>query len=205
MTDRPTKKAKAPPAAPNEAILHEAALEYLAARAASVAQMKRVLARKIDNWGRRATRAGVDAEAVESDAARARQHIEDVLARLRRSGLIDDAKFARQRAGSLNRAGKSSRAIAFDLAQRGVSREIVRESVASDGASDLLAAVTLTRKKRLGPFARSSDESPTRETKRKWLGALARAGFSMSVAERALRMDREAAEELLRSSKPLGW
>lgn len=197
------RRVKVPPA-PDATSLHEAALAYLSQRPSSVAQMKRVLGRRVSAWGRRAARAGAEEAEVASAAARARTAIEEVLARLQRSGLLDDGTFAKQRAASLTRAGKSRRAVAFDLAQRGISDEVAREHVPTDAETELAAAVTFTRKRRLGPFAKTS-VSMRDDEHRRALGALARAGYSFSTAERALRLDRETAEEILRRVRPVGW
>lgn len=57
---------------------------------------------------------------------------------------------------------------------------------------DVVAGCAYARRKRVGPFSRSA--SPDRQ---KELGAMARAGFSFTVAKRVLAMEREAADELL--------
>ena len=49
-----------------------------------------------------------------------------------------------------------------------------------------------------GPFAREEHDREDREAHRKALGAMARAGFGFDVCDRALRMDREAAEVRIR-------
>lgn len=189
----------APP--PTQNALHEAALGYLSLRPSSVAQLQRVLHRRIDAWARRAERAGGEETEIESGAARARESARAVLERLRASGLLDDAKFAKDRVERLTRSGKSRRAITFDLAKKGVASDAARAAIPQDAATELGAAVAFTRKKRLGAFVRDADAEIDPKVRRRWLGALARAGYSFSVADRALRMDRHAAEELLRDMR----
>lgn len=188
-------------------MLHEAALDYLSRRSASVRQIQTVLGRRIDAWTRRAERAGLDEVTIAEAAGRARDRIAPVVDRLRGSGLLNDATFAAQRASRLNRAGKSRRAITFDLATKGVDAAIVREAVATDDASELVAAVVLAKKKRLGPFAREAptDRDEAAKAKQRALGALARAGYGFGIADRVLRMDRETAEGLLHEAAPPGW
>lgn len=182
------RAANAPPPPPlTQAVLHEAALEYLTHRSASVAQMKKVLARRIAAWARRA---GEDADPSGPEAA-----ADAVIARLLASGLLNDAAYAERRAGALTRAGKSRRAVAFDLATKGVAAETARAAVPQDAETELAAAAALMRKKRMGPYARAE---PDEKTKKRWLGAFARGGFSFSTAQRALRLSREAADEVLR-------
>lgn len=165
--------------------LHEAALAYLARRPATVVMMTRVLQRKVMKKG-----ADVD------DAA---ETIRAVVARLVEAGLINDSTFASTRARRLSREGRSSRAIAAHLAQKGVRTEVARSVIDRDG--DLDAALVLTKKRRIGPFRR--EELVDAVAKQKELGVLARAGFDRSTAERALRLDREEAEERLGARKSL--
>ncbi|MBX3231359.1 MAG: RecX family transcriptional regulator [Labilithrix sp.] len=184
---------------PTQAAVHEWALAYLTNRPASVAEMRRVLARRIDGWARRARKAEVDAEAIEAGAHTARERAEAVIERLQASGLLDDVTYAKHRAERLAREGKSRRAVSFDLAKRGIASELARASIDQDPATELAAAASLLRKKRIGAFSRKATAEIDARERQRWLGALARAGYSFSTAERALRLDREAAEELLRS------
>lgn len=186
------------PASLSEATLHEAALAYLTHRPASVAQMRRVLARKIATWARRASKTSEDESATSAAVARAESAAAAVVASLRTSGLLDDARFAEQRAGRLTRAGKSRRAVELSLVKSGVGTTLARDASSSDADTELAAAVMHTRKKRMGAFARDVEAASDPKVRRRWLGSLARAGYSFGVAERALRMDREAAEDLLR-------
>lgn len=178
---------------PTQFALHEAALAYLTHRSASVAQMRKVLKRRIASWARRAAEGDVEAGVASAEAA-----AEAVIARLVASGLLNDAAYAERRAEALTRAGKSRRAVAFELARKGVAPETARAATPQDGETELAAAAALMRKKRLGPYSRTS-EPPDEKTKRRWLGAFARGGFSLSTAQRVLRMDRDAADALLRT------
>ena len=68
----------------------------------------------------RLTRAGVEvAEA------------EKTLAALRERGLLDDSRFAAQRAAVLAERGRGDAAIRFELERQGVSAEVIDEAVAS--------------------------------------------------------------------------
>jgi regulatory protein len=201
----PTRpKAREAGPAPSRDALHEAALAYLTRSGASAAQVRRVLERRVAAWARRAARTR-DPELVDADAARSREAIDAIVARFREVGLLDDAAFAKSRAESMARSGRSRRAIAARLAAKGVAAETVREALspADDRDRELVAALTLARKRRLGPFAREREDgtAPDRDELRlahqKALAALARAGFDWKTAERALRMDLpEAADHL---------
>lgn len=191
---------------PTTELLREAALAYLARRPASVAQLRTVLTRRVDAWARAAAQDGQDPADIEALATRAREAAATLLERFSANGLLDDAAFATHRAARLSRAGRSRRAIAADLAHKGVAQETARAALPTDATAELTSAVTLTRKRRLGPFARDPETAEGHDAFRRALGVLARAGFSHDVASRALKMDREAAEELLRGGGHVtGW
>jgi regulatory protein len=192
-----------PGAAPTQASLHEAALAYLARGAATADSVTKTLERRTSNWARRALRSGQDAERVAESAAVARDLIAEIVARLREVGLVNDATFAENRARRMSSAGRSRRAISAHLAHKGVDAATVREAVPHDAGSELAAALTFARKRRIGPFADDAPEGrdAKREVDRKALGAMARAGFDWNVCERVMRLDRESADELLQARR----
>jgi regulatory protein len=181
---RPPRK---PPATPTDSNLHEAALAHLARYATTRAGLLRVLDRRIARWA--ASEAGdTDAATTARAAARA------VVDRLVASGAVSDAAFAQSRARSLQRAGKSARAISAHLSAKGVPATLATDTLHPDPEHELAAAIIHARRRRLGPFRTTA---PTPETHRRELASLARAGFTQSIASRALRLDRDDAEALI--------
>ena len=178
MADHPLPK-------PDDASLHEAALRYLARYAASRVGVTRVLDRRVARWAREA--AGVEPEQVLELRAAVRR----VVDRLEKSGLINDALYAASRARSLTKAGRSRRAVAAHLGARGIGGAVAAEALPQSEEDELAACIILVRRRRLGPFAAEGREVD----RMKALGVLARAGFAQSVAQRALDMDIEEAEE----------
>ena len=175
------------PAVPTPASLHEAALNYLARFAATEAGLRAVLNRRIDRWAR----ATAEADPAPRVAA-LKQDARQIAARLVASGLIDDAAFALSRATGLLRAGRSRRAVAAKLVEKGVGGELARAALPDDPDAELNAALVLARKRRIGPFRRGDTPDPA--GKRRELAVLARAGFPQPVAARALAMGAEEAE-----------
>lgn len=165
LDDRPARKA---PRRISVDYLQRAAMHYLERYSAPAAQLRHVLQRKV----------AVSCRHHGDDPARFAGMLDDVVARCIASGLVDDRRFAEARAATLRRNGRSSRAIAARLSAKGVARELVTE--ASEGTEDeeLAAARLAARRKRLGPWARG-DRAADRQ---KHLAALARAGFSMTIA-----------------------
>jgi regulatory protein len=170
----------------DEAALHQGALDYLAHYASSAANLRRVLLRRI------ARAAGSGADAAAADA---------VVARIVKSGLIDDRAYAAQAAASLHRRGVSSQGIRARLAAKGVETGHAAAALAALGAPrarDIAAACALVRRRRLGPLRAAASRAALLERD---LGALARAGFPLDVARLVLRaadadaLDRLASED----------
>ncbi|KKX27064.1 recombination regulator RecX [Rhizobium sp. LC145] len=105
---------------------------------------------------------------------------------------LDDNAYAEISTRSGMRGGKSKRAIAQKLSQKGVARTTIAAAVAD--ADDLYAAVVLARKRALGPF-RKADLDEKRKAKE--LSAFARAGFGFEIGRKVFEMSLEDAEEAL--------
>jgi regulatory protein len=182
------------PAPPDTSSLREAALTYLARYAATEAALRRVLAKRIDQWARSQT----DPDQAAPIATAAREAIEGVIATLVRAGAVSDASFAEARARTLLRAGRSRRAIQAGLVAKGVSPELAHSAAGDDVGTELAAALILTRRRRIGPF-RAIEPEDLMAVRRKELGMLARAGFARDTAEQALNMDAAEAERRIRA------
>ena len=176
---------------PTAESLHDAALNYLARYAATEAGLTRVLNRRIARW---LAEQQDDPEAAAAAASIARAAAREVVTRLVSSGAVNDATFAGARARSLSRAGKSQRAIAAHLSQRGVAQVLVAEALPTDDDDELAAALIHARRRRAGPYG---NPETTPEATRRVLASFARAGFSQGVAASALRMERDEAEALI--------
>jgi len=168
--------------------LQNAAEHYLARFATSTENLRRVLMRKV--WR--------SAQVHETDADKGAAHVEEIIARCRDLGYLDDQAYADMRVRGLRGRGVSARMIRQRLKEKGIEAETADAAVTrfddEDGGHepDFQAAVRLARRRRLGPF----DMTGTREERReKQLAALARAGFGYDVARRVI--EAPSAEELL--------
>ena len=187
--------------------MHDAALVYLSRYAATRAGLLRVLERRIAKW--KASEAGD-----QDRAGEARETARAVVARLAASGAVNDAAFAQARTRTLQRAGKSNRAISAHLSSKGVRGDpdaSGREGGPPEGGppeggppeggpreggppDELGAAAIHIRRRRLGPFRTRTETS---ETRMKELATLARAGFPHGIAAAALRLSLAEAEALI--------
>jgi regulatory protein len=177
---------------PDEASLREAALNYLARYSTTEVGLRRVLLRRVDLWARQA--GGEDG--ANERAAAARASVPRIVARLVELGLLNDAAFAENRARGLALSGRSRRAITARLMAKGIDPERARTAMPEDVADELVSALILARKRRIGPFRKTEDADRNKE-----LGVLARAGYPRDVALRALAMEAEQAEEAIRVAR----
>ena len=129
-------------------------------------------------------------EAITEDQVRALA--EAAVAFGRTVNALDDIAYAEIRTRSSARAGKSRKAIARTLVQKGIDREIATEAVQE--TDDLKAAVIYARRRAFGPFRRVEIDE---RQKAKELSAFARQGFSFDIGARLVRMELDEADQIL--------
>lgn len=156
--------------------LEEMALAYVARFATTQAKLRGYLQRKLRERG------------WEGDGA---PPIDELVRRYVELGYVDDATWARMKAGSLSRRGYGARRIGEALGQGGVEEEL-REEFAPDEATERQAALVLARRRRFGPFAALPADRPQRE---KHLAAMLRAGHRLDIARRIVDADDPEAAE----------
>ncbi|TPP04668.1 regulatory protein RecX [Rhizobium glycinendophyticum] len=107
---------------------------------------------------------------------------------------LDDENYAQLRSASAARSGKSVRAVARKLAEKGIERAIIEEALAE--MDELRAAVVYARKKAFGPFRRPDVDADDKRWGKE-IASFARQGFGFELAKRVIEMDRDEAEEML--------
>ena len=158
--------------------LKDATLHYLGRYAASTGRLRQVFLRRIRN----------SAKVHDFEPEPLLEELERVIAMLTRTGLLNDTSFAEGRVRSLNRRGGSRRQIAAKLAGAGVARATATEALAGLEEempdAEFAAAMAYAKRRRLGVYRAQIDATP--ERRRKDLMAMARAGFALDLARRAL-------------------
>ena len=173
--------------------LENAAFYYLSRYASSAGNLRRVLKSKVRR------RLGADAE-IPPEAWR---WVSDAVAKCVRLGLVDDREYGRTKIRSLLRSGKSLRQIRAYLGAKLLDGELIDDLLAEqagpDGAIELKAAMTFSKRRRLGPFAQARKESVEAQKARrqKALGAFSRAGFPFPLAKLILESESLAELETL--------
>ena len=121
----------------------------------------------------------------DTDVEACTQLVGDLIRRYLKSGILNDDIYAQTQAASMNRRGVSLHVIRARLLQKAVSSDIIDGALAvlagEVGQPDLAAAIVYARKRRLGPYRRDTGKP---ENLDKELAALARSGFSYSLALR---------------------
>ena len=170
----PRKRPASKPTGPRPvtaSYLRKAALHYISGRAASAAMARQTLQRRAKR------RLGVRALDPAIVAL-----IEAAIAELLHLGLLDDAKFAEVRTATLVRKGLSRNRVAQGLRAKGIDKETIEKAVGGD-IDELAQARRFVERKRLGQLRRGGI---TPESRKRDLGALARAGFGFAIAAQAL-------------------
>lgn len=167
------------PAVATNAELEKSALAYLERFDATAETLRRVLLRKVR---RSASAHGTNAE-------EGREFVEELIERYQRSGIVSDVRYSATMASGMRAKGASIRAISHKLQARGVAEDVIREALDSediDEETELDAARTFARRRKLGPFSKVADKNVRR---RRDFAALARAGFRLDVVRAVLDQD----------------
>ena len=127
--------------------------------------------------------------------------VERLVQRFLEAGVLDDARYARQRVESLRTRGTSRAMICARLAAKGLSKADIEAALAVEPEGsleqgDFLAAVTYAKRRRLGPFRPEGRQ----ERRERDLAALARQGFDYDTARQVI--DCGDAEDLLAELSP---
>jgi regulatory protein len=185
MTGEPRKRRgyerreKPAPRPLTAARLDELALSYVARFATSAGKLRDYLRRKLRERGWEGREDG----AAEPD-------VSGIVARFVELGYIDDAVFARAKAGGLLRRGYGERRVEQALGAAGIAEE---DRSRASKAEARQAALVMARKRRFGPFGSEPLDRPRRE---KQLSAMLRAGHPLESARNLVNAASIEAAEL---------
>jgi regulatory protein len=164
---------------------------YIERFATTAAHLRRVLVRRAE----RARRAhGGDPQEISG-------WIDQVLEKFVRLKLVDDLRYAADRAASLRRLGRGPGRIRALLAAKGVPRamvdRVIKETSETPSGTDasLAAALAYAKRRRFGVFGKAAADKLERvKQQTRELAALGRAGFSYVIARRALNGEGDDSE-----------
>ncbi len=129
--------------------------------------------------------------------------VDQLISRFIEIGLLDDLHFAKVQVVSFRRRGLSERVMRARLLKKGLSIEVVNESLAHIECDledpELIAAIIFSRKRRLGLFREPADK--LNRSLEKDLAKLARAGFSYHTAKQVIGAEtKEELEEMVENN-----
>lgn len=160
--------------------LERSALYYLERYDSSSGHLRRLLRRKI------LLSARVHGTDPEEGAAAA----ERLIARLTELGLLDDARYARERVRSLLARGNSAAMVRAKLRAKSLPAELIETALAEDEnggpGRELRAALRYARRRRLGPYRLERRPGERAERRERDLAALGRQGFDYETARRVV-------------------
>jgi regulatory protein len=181
---------------PTTEYLSNVALFYLGRYAASEASLRRVLTNKLRRAAMSHTEFSHDTEKQSS----LRNDIETIIEKHRKTGILNDAAYASTKINSMRRQGRSRSYIRNKLGQKGIKSQHVAEGLEEiDGVdtdpseAEMSAALAFVKRKRLGSFRKSNITAgkSAEDLRKKDFAALARAGFSFAIAQKALGKNNE--------------
>ena len=177
------RRERRPPKPLDEAKLEKLALAYVARFATSAGKLEQYLKRKLRERGWPGRDEGADGPDIAA-----------LVQRYRERGYVDDAAYAKARAGDLLRRGYGANRVRQALGQAGIG-ESVRDQVAPGEAAKRRAALHLARKRGFGPFALQPAD---REKREKHVAAMLRAGHTFDHTRAVLdAQDKDAVEQWL--------
>ena len=169
-------RAKRRPLKATDQALERAAQRYLERYDTASGHLRRLLLAKVTLSARLY---GTDPEAGAAT-------VERLLQRFLKAGILDDRRFAEARLRSLRAKGCSQAMVRARLSAKGISAALIDEVLATElgrtEESDLAAALTYAKRRRLGPF-RLVDREGRRDRD---LAALGRQGFSYQTAKQVI-------------------
>ena len=124
--------------------------------------------------------------------------IEQTIDQCSQLGYLDDRQFAVTLALGHRRQGRSQVVIRQHLRQHALGDDIITQALAEADENstngELQAAIRFAQRRRLGPFAQRCSGhhllNDHYKRKKRDLGAMARAGFSMAISQRVLDHDK---------------
>ena len=150
-------------------------LYYLKRFESSVANLRAVLQRRVNDYAR---------QDKDFDRHEAMAWIEEILSDFQRFGYLNDERYSELKIKDYLAAGKSPRYIHGKHRKKGIDENIITELLSQQDYDPYEAALRLARKKHIGPYSPSEEIRKERRTKD--MAVLARAGFDYEVVVRVI-------------------
>lgn len=157
-----------------QAILDRSARDYIGRFPVGRSALEQVLLRRIDKHHFEENDPALDA---------AKTALSQVLGDLEQEGVFSATTRLTKERDSLVKRGRSPRMAMRKLAEKGATREALNKLAAVDPDLEFQAALTLARKRHIGPYRRNPVD---RAGARREEGILARAGYRHEIIQRVM-------------------
>lgn len=158
--------------------LRNIALYYLKRFESSVANLRSVLQRRVNDYAK---------QEKNFDKAQAYQWIEEILHDFEDKNYLNDERYSEIKIKNYIATGKSPRYIINKLREKGVAEETAERLMDLEEYNPFDAALKLARKKHIGPY--SISEEVRKERRSKDMAILVRAGFDYDVVVKVLEFE----------------
>ena len=187
-----------PPKKITEQYLYNSSLYYLQRFTSSSGNLRSIMTRKIIK--------SCDHHE-DQDIDRCKEMLENIIVRLQAEQYINDESYTKAMINSYRNKGLSEKMIKQKLSIKSIPSDLIDDkqieidneiseitnSLELDISPELIAAVKMTRKKRIGCFKPESKDIE----RNKELSILARNGYSFDIANKALNIDLDIAERIV--------
>ena len=147
--------------------LENIGLFYLERFESSVQNLREVLKRRIDKYA---------FENKEFNKNEAYEWVEEIIEVFKKSGYVNDERFAEMKVHDYLAAGKSARYIKTKLYAKGVDEKITESLINAQNYDGKAAALKFALKKHIGPYRKNENERSLFQ--KKDMACLLRAGFN---------------------------
>ena len=124
------------------------------------------------------------------------------LSKMKKLNYINDLRYSELKSNKLFHAGNSKKFINFKLKEKGIKEDIINKvikNIFTEQIDEIQSALIYIKKKKIGLFCNNSiNVADEVYIKNKWLGSLARKGFSYEVSKNVLEIeDLSEAEKII--------
>lgn len=161
---------------PTPEFLENVALRYLSRFASSEENLRRVLENHIKKAAMSNREFSQDLEA----QRKLRIAIDSIIEKHKKSGALNDFAYAVMKIDSMRREGKSRKRIEEKLKQKGIPQSIITSILSEKGGNEEELKAALVSIKKI-------KRKTNKQSEKKLLSAMARAGFSYEIAKKALK------------------
>ena len=122
-----------------------------------------------------------------------KEFINLITEKMKKLNYINDLRYSELKGEKIFNSGGSKKLLKFKLTEKGINDDIIEKitnKFFSNKLDEVQSALIFSKKKKIGVFYQKQiDENDASHLKNKWLGTLARRGFSYEIAKKVFEID----------------